>query len=109
MPSTQWQLLEYDSGPGRVQAQAAFRGNARASAESGEEVATPLRGSEAPRVPPALRFSPGNGRRAEVMGGAQRPVTRSRRQAVGHAGRGSSGFLFRLKESSRRAIMARAR
>ena len=50
-----------------------------------------------PRHAPALRLPPGDGRRAQVMGRAQGPVTRSRGQAPRDAGRRSSGFLFRFR------------
>ena len=59
------------------------------------------------RHAPALRLSPGNGGRAEVVGGAERAVARSRGQAAGHAGRGSSRFVFRLRRHDSRRQLRR--
>src|SRR3954469_25946476 len=72
--------LEHPScyGTRGISTQASLRGDAGAAAEGGEERPAPLRGAEAPRLAPAFRFPAGDGRRAEVVGGSERSITRSR-------------------------------
>src|SRR5271157_1664834 len=80
-----------------VQTETRFQADARAATEGGQGPAAALRGAEAPRDAPALRLSPGKGRRAEIVGRAQGAVARSRRQAARDAGGRPSGFLLRFR------------
>src|SRR5205823_14684163 len=50
-----------------------------------------VRGAGASRVAAALRLPPGDGRRAEELGGAERAFARPEREAAGDGGRGPPG------------------
>src|SRR5713101_6063092 len=86
--------LEWACVPSRISTQAPFRGNSRAASQAGENVKASLRGAEAPRHAAALRLSPGDGRRAQVLGCPQGAFARSGGQTSGNASRGSSRLVL---------------
>src|SRR5256885_5503770 len=69
--------LQYSRGFRGIQTQATFFRNAGASAEAREEQRPSFRGAAPSRYSSSLRLPPGDGRGAEVLGGAERAVTRS--------------------------------
>src|SRR6266550_4376494 len=76
-------------GAGRIQTQTAFRQDARAATRADEKSRQSFRSSETSCLPLTLRFPLGDGWRPQVVGGAERPIARSRGQAPRHASRRS--------------------
>ena len=95
--------------PRRLPEEARPGAHARAVRHGPRRRGPELRGPEARRPPSALRRAPGDGRRAQELGGAQGPLAQGRGEAAGRARRGPPRRVRGLRGHHPRGQLRRRR